>query len=132
MSQSPTNMHPPESTQSGNTRRLTTAQEPGRIQESAQTLEAPHHSPSKGTQHASHDQDGDFALITKLQSIDCRIHEQPGQTRQNHEINGSNGHGGNQDNEHHDNHEHSIQHDQNSEITLLQTLQAAIAAAPSA
>jgi hypothetical protein len=65
-------------------------------------------------------------------------HQQQQQQQQQYEHHGQNSHtrginGHHQSNEHHENHEQLVHHDSepNADLTLLQTLQAALAAAPS-
>ncbi|OIW27930.1 hypothetical protein CONLIGDRAFT_454628 [Coniochaeta ligniaria NRRL 30616] len=105
---------------------------PERVQEAAQVPDIRHTPISTTSTTTNHAHGGELAQLANYHSPENHFTQQ--QTEHHHQNAQTYGANGDQrSNEHHENHEHHIHHDPepNADMTLLQTLQAALAAAPS-
>jgi len=103
-----------------------------RVQGSAQSPGIAQPTDPTTTTTADHDIGAELAQLANYQAPENHLaQQQPQHHQQNLEVYGTNGDQGH--NQHHDKHEHHIHHDHepSADMTLLQTLQAALAAAPS-
>ncbi|KAH8906615.1 hypothetical protein BR93DRAFT_625778 [Coniochaeta sp. PMI_546] len=111
---------------------LPPAHVPERVEEAAQGPDLRNTAISTTPTTTNHDHGGELAQLANYQPPENHFtQQQTAHNQQNVQTYGTNG--DQQSNEHHENHAHHNHHDSepNADMTLLQTLQAALAAAPS-
>lgn len=104
---------------------------PAHVQQTARASDVPHSSAATAPTATNQDHGGELAQLASFQSPE----NHDAQQQVGHHRPGSQSYGANEDQgsrEHHTNHEQHVHHEPepNSDMTLLQTLQAALAAAP--